>query len=160
MGPRWQVHASGSLNMAGLSRCFLTHTQLEQDSSWRMCTHRVSARRQSENIAQDSINRQRLTALMRVRKSHPESECVALGERASVIPAYKMVRLRDVVIQPGAKTPDNVMKNDMLCLRENVGRSEREKVHGQEGRCLDLRQRRYDRRHPEHEQCGRDHAGH
>ena len=40
---------------------------------------------------------------------------VKLGERASVIPAYKMVVLRDVVIQPGAKTPDNVMKNDMLC---------------------------------------------
>ncbi|TIY10157.1 MAG: hypothetical protein E5V16_13605, partial [Mesorhizobium sp.] len=36
-------------------------------------------------------------------------------ERASVIPAYKTVMLRDVVIQPGAKTPDNVMKNDMLC---------------------------------------------
>jgi quercetin dioxygenase-like cupin family protein len=26
-----------------------------------------------------------------------------------------MVKLRDVVIQPGAKTPDNVMKNDMVC---------------------------------------------
>jgi quercetin dioxygenase-like cupin family protein len=23
--------------------------------------------------------------------------------------------LRDIVLQPGAKTPDNVMKNDMLC---------------------------------------------
>ncbi len=40
---------------------------------------------------------------------------VALGERASNIKAYAMVKLRDVVIQPGAKTPDNVMKNDMLC---------------------------------------------
>ncbi|MBB4230754.1 cupin domain-containing protein [Rhizobium mongolense] len=37
------------------------------------------------------------------------------GERASVIPAYAMVKLRDVVIQPGAKTPDNMMANDMLC---------------------------------------------
>ena len=45
----------------------------------------------------------------------PGVRVVALGERASVIPAYKMVKLRDVVIQPGAKTPDNVMKNDMLC---------------------------------------------
>ena len=26
-----------------------------------------------------------------------------------------MVKLRDVVIQPGAKTPDNKMMNDMLC---------------------------------------------
>ena len=40
---------------------------------------------------------------------------VALGERDSVIPAYKMLKLRDVVVQPGAKTPDNMMKNDMVC---------------------------------------------
>ncbi|WP_234840711.1 hypothetical protein, partial [Sinorhizobium meliloti] len=45
----------------------------------------------------------------------PGVRVVALGERASVIPAYKMVKLRDVVIQAGAKTPDNVMTNDMLC---------------------------------------------
>jgi quercetin dioxygenase-like cupin family protein len=45
----------------------------------------------------------------------PGVRVVALGERKSIIPAYKMVNLRDVVIQPGAKTPDNVMKNDMLC---------------------------------------------
>jgi hypothetical protein len=45
----------------------------------------------------------------------PGVRVVALGERASAIPAYKMVKLRDVVIQPGAKTPDNMMKNDMLC---------------------------------------------
>jgi quercetin dioxygenase-like cupin family protein len=45
----------------------------------------------------------------------PGVRVLALGERDSVIPAYKMVKLRDVVIQPGAKTPDNVMKNDMLC---------------------------------------------
>jgi len=45
----------------------------------------------------------------------PGVRVVALGERASVIPAYKMIKLRDVVIQPGAKTPDNVMKNDMIC---------------------------------------------
>jgi quercetin dioxygenase-like cupin family protein len=37
------------------------------------------------------------------------------GERASVIPAYAMVKLRDIVLQPGAKTPDNMMKNDMIC---------------------------------------------
>ena len=40
---------------------------------------------------------------------------VDLGERESLIPAYKTVRLRDIVIQPGAKTPDNMMMNDMLC---------------------------------------------
>src|SRR5918994_3737449 len=40
---------------------------------------------------------------------------VDLSERESVIPAYKMVKMRDVVIQPGAKTPDNMMKNDMVC---------------------------------------------
>jgi hypothetical protein len=45
----------------------------------------------------------------------PGVRVVALGEGKSVIPAYKTVKLRDVVIQPGAKTPDNVMMNDMLC---------------------------------------------
>ena len=45
----------------------------------------------------------------------PGVRVVDLGQRDSVIPAYKMVKLRDVLIQPGAKTPDNVMKNDMLC---------------------------------------------
>ena len=45
----------------------------------------------------------------------PGVRVVALGERASNIPAYKTVKLRDVVIQPGAKTPDNVMMNDMVC---------------------------------------------
>jgi quercetin dioxygenase-like cupin family protein len=45
----------------------------------------------------------------------PGVRVVVLGERDSVIPAYKMLKLRDVVIQPGAKTPDNMMKNDMVC---------------------------------------------
>ena len=40
---------------------------------------------------------------------------IDLGERDSLIPAYKKVRLRDIVLQPGAKTPDNAMMNDMLC---------------------------------------------
>lgn len=40
---------------------------------------------------------------------------VDLGEAESVLPAYKMLKLRDIVIQPGAKTADNMMKNDMLC---------------------------------------------
>jgi quercetin dioxygenase-like cupin family protein len=40
---------------------------------------------------------------------------IDLGERESSIPAYKKVRLRDIVLQPGAKTPDNAMMNDMLC---------------------------------------------
>ncbi|HVL19743.1 MAG TPA: hypothetical protein VM422_01970 [Amaricoccus sp.] len=45
----------------------------------------------------------------------PGVRIVALGERPSNIPAYATVKLRDVVIQPGGKTPDNVMMNDMLC---------------------------------------------
>jgi quercetin dioxygenase-like cupin family protein len=45
----------------------------------------------------------------------PGVRIVTLGERPSNIPAYKVVKLRDVVIQPGAKTPDNAMMNDMLC---------------------------------------------
>jgi quercetin dioxygenase-like cupin family protein len=40
---------------------------------------------------------------------------VDLGERESLIRAYGKVRLRDIVLQPGAKTPNNMMMNDMLC---------------------------------------------
>ena len=40
---------------------------------------------------------------------------VDLGERESLIPAYGKVRLRDIVLQPGARTPENMMMNDMLC---------------------------------------------
>jgi len=32
-----------------------------------------------------------------------------------LIPAYKKVRLRDIVISPGAQTPERDMMNDMLC---------------------------------------------
>ena len=45
----------------------------------------------------------------------PGVRVVVLGERESVLPAYKMLKLRDVVIQPGAKTPENAMPNDMVC---------------------------------------------
>jgi len=45
----------------------------------------------------------------------PGVRVVDLGERESIISAYKTIKLRDVVIQPGAKTPDNEMKNDMVC---------------------------------------------
>jgi quercetin dioxygenase-like cupin family protein len=40
---------------------------------------------------------------------------VDLGEGASMIPAYKTVRMRDIVISPGASTPERDMMNDMLC---------------------------------------------
>jgi quercetin dioxygenase-like cupin family protein len=40
---------------------------------------------------------------------------VDLGERESLIPAYKMLRMRDIVLAAGAKTPEREMMNDMLC---------------------------------------------
>jgi len=40
---------------------------------------------------------------------------VDLGESPSLIPAYKTVRMRDIVISPGASTPERDMMNDMLC---------------------------------------------
>jgi quercetin dioxygenase-like cupin family protein len=40
---------------------------------------------------------------------------VDLGERESLIPAYKTLRMRDIVIAAGAKTPEREMMNDMLC---------------------------------------------
>ena len=49
------------------------------------------------------------------REVGPGVRQVDLGERESVLPAYKKLKMRDVVIQPGSATPDNVMMNDMLC---------------------------------------------
>jgi quercetin dioxygenase-like cupin family protein len=40
---------------------------------------------------------------------------VDLGERPSLIPTYKTVRMRDIVIAPGASTPERDMMNDMVC---------------------------------------------
>ena len=40
---------------------------------------------------------------------------VDLGKRASMIPAYKNVSMRDVVYQPKAKTSNPGMNNDMVC---------------------------------------------
>jgi quercetin dioxygenase-like cupin family protein len=49
------------------------------------------------------------------KETAPGVRQVDLGDRESVIPAYRRVRLRDVVVQPGAKTPERMMMNDMLC---------------------------------------------
>ena len=40
---------------------------------------------------------------------------IDLGERESLNPSYKRVRMRDIVIQPGAMTPEREMMNDMVC---------------------------------------------
>ncbi len=40
---------------------------------------------------------------------------VDLGQRASVLPTYKTLRMRDIIVQPGASTPERLMMNDMLC---------------------------------------------
>jgi len=45
----------------------------------------------------------------------PGVKQIDYGERDSLIPAYKKVRLRDIVIDPGAQTPERDMMNDMLC---------------------------------------------
>jgi quercetin dioxygenase-like cupin family protein len=45
----------------------------------------------------------------------PGARQVDLGERESLIPAYKKVRLRDLVVAPGGKTPETPMPNDMVC---------------------------------------------
>ena len=45
----------------------------------------------------------------------PGVKQIDFGERESMIPAYKKVRMRDIVIAPGAQTPEREMMNDMLC---------------------------------------------
>jgi quercetin dioxygenase-like cupin family protein len=52
---------------------------------------------------------------------------VDLGKRASMIPAYKTVSMRDIVYQPKSKSSAPAMANDMVChclegeLRINQG---------------------------------------
>jgi len=40
---------------------------------------------------------------------------VDLGKRASMIPAYKTVSMRDIVFQPGKGIAGRAMENDMVC---------------------------------------------
>src|SRR5262245_66122995 len=37
------------------------------------------------------------------------------GKRESMIPGYKSVAMRDIIYQPGAKTSNPSMPNDMVC---------------------------------------------
>jgi hypothetical protein len=39
----------------------------------------------------------------------------AYGETPAMIPGFKTVTLRDIIVQPGAKTTENVMANAMVC---------------------------------------------
>ena len=38
-----------------------------------------------------------------------------ISQRASELPAYKTVSMRDIIYQPGAKTASPTMANDMVC---------------------------------------------
>ncbi len=37
------------------------------------------------------------------------------GEGSAIIPGFKSVSMRDLIMQPGSKTGDNAMKNAMVC---------------------------------------------
>ncbi|HEV2054094.1 MAG TPA: hypothetical protein VGV06_02850 [Methylomirabilota bacterium] len=37
------------------------------------------------------------------------------GEGAAMIPGFKTVSMRDIILQPGSKSADNPMKNAMVC---------------------------------------------
>jgi hypothetical protein len=39
----------------------------------------------------------------------------AYGETPAIIPGFKAVSMRDIILQPGSATPDNSMKNAMVC---------------------------------------------
>lgn len=49
------------------------------------------------------------------KEYHPGVRVVMLGNRDSMIPAYKQVQLSDTVFQPGSTWPDEAMPNDMVC---------------------------------------------
>ena len=39
----------------------------------------------------------------------------AYGEGPAIIPGFKSVAMRDIIMQPGSKTGDNAMKDAMVC---------------------------------------------
>jgi len=45
----------------------------------------------------------------------PGARQVDLGKRQSMVPGYKTVSMRDIVIQPNAKVSNPSMENDMVC---------------------------------------------
>jgi quercetin dioxygenase-like cupin family protein len=49
------------------------------------------------------------------KERHPGVRVIQLSEKPSKVPGFKTVMLRDVVQQPGSKTPNNTMKNAMIC---------------------------------------------
>ena len=49
------------------------------------------------------------------REIAPGVRRVDLTERASEIPGYATVSMRDIVYQPGAKSENPTMENDMVC---------------------------------------------
>ncbi len=49
------------------------------------------------------------------RETAPGVRRIDYGQRASMIPGYKTVSLRDVVYQPGASSTSPSMRNDMVC---------------------------------------------
>ena len=49
------------------------------------------------------------------RQLPPGISLQAWGKRESMIPGYKTVSMRDLVYQPGAKTSNPSMPNDMVC---------------------------------------------
>ena len=49
------------------------------------------------------------------RELAPGVRQVDLGQRPSILSAYKTLRMRDVIIQAGAGTPEREMMNDMVC---------------------------------------------
>src|SRR5712671_3842893 len=65
------------------------------------------------------------------------------SETPAIIPGFKKVQLRDVIMQPGSKTMGPPMMNAMVChITEGELRIEQEgkTFYGQEEFCLDLQQ--------------------
>ena len=49
------------------------------------------------------------------KELHPGVRLVEVGEGHSDIPAYKSIKIVDIVYQPGSVFPATVMDNDMVC---------------------------------------------
>ena len=49
------------------------------------------------------------------KELHPGVRLVEVGEGNSDIPAYKSIKIVDIIFQPGSVFPATVMENDMVC---------------------------------------------
>jgi len=109
---------------------------LIEDQQWASDWPRRSAVMSSRRFTK------RLTRSLAKTHRHGQGSLYgSYGETSAIIPCFKTVAMRDVILQPGAKTMGPPMANAMVCHiaeGELRGGARWQDLHGQEELRLDL----------------------